>query len=212
MNEREWSTCSDPKVMLTFLREQGRLTDRMARLFAVAACRQIWPLLKDERSRKAVEVAERYADGLTDRSEIIAAAAAAGYAIVPAKPDAGAVAALSASSVAPAPGSRIQDGPYLTAVHTSVWVSRTGEPSASGAGQAALLHDLFAPFRTVGIEPTWRTPHILTLAHATYDARSLPSGHLNPSLLREVAAALEAAGCEDAELLGHLRSEVLGRS
>src|SRR5436190_21674746 len=61
MNEREWLTSIEPTPMLGYLR--GKASERKLRLFAVACCRRVWHLLPDERSRKAVEVSERYADG-----------------------------------------------------------------------------------------------------------------------------------------------------
>src|SRR5262245_40124145 len=62
MREGKWQRCADPQIMLQFL--QARASNRKFRLFACACCRNIWPLLKDENSRNAVEVAERFSDYL----------------------------------------------------------------------------------------------------------------------------------------------------
>ena len=63
---------------------RGRLTrkidtwnDKILRLFACWCVRQVWPLLTDERSRNAVEVAERYANGAATDEELYAARDAA---------------------------------------------------------------------------------------------------------------------------------------
>ena len=55
--------------------EQADERDRLARLFACWCVRQIWHLLTDDRSRTAVEVAERYAFGEATRDALNAAAA-----------------------------------------------------------------------------------------------------------------------------------------
>src|SRR5215204_4919218 len=62
MTEAEWLEGVELGPMLAFL--QGRASERKRRLFAAACCRRIWRRLKDGRSREAVNVAERYADGL----------------------------------------------------------------------------------------------------------------------------------------------------
>src|SRR6516225_2830409 len=71
MTEAEWLACTDPEPMLKFLR--GKAGSRKLRLFACACLRRVWHLLIEEPCRTAVEVSERYADGLATREELDAA-------------------------------------------------------------------------------------------------------------------------------------------
>ncbi|OAI40314.1 hypothetical protein AYO40_04905 [Planctomycetaceae bacterium SCGC AG-212-D15] len=70
MTEQEWSTCNDPAAMLGFLQIGRKEFDRKGRLFTIAACSRLQHLLTDERSRRALEVAERYADAKADDAEL----------------------------------------------------------------------------------------------------------------------------------------------
>src|SRR5262249_52831508 len=67
-----WATCTNPREMLMVF---GWLPakHRKRRLFACACARALEPLLTDERSRRAVQVAERYADGQVRLEEMRAA-------------------------------------------------------------------------------------------------------------------------------------------
>jgi hypothetical protein len=101
MTEQEWLASTDPEQMLNFLlgrKNRGAIltwlgvgrrssaprpvwvTDRKLRWFAVACCRRIWFLLRDERSQRAIETCERYADGLASEEELAASQAQAGAA------------------------------------------------------------------------------------------------------------------------------------
>jgi len=71
MNERAWLECGDPGPMLGWM--GYRLTDRQARLFAVACCRRIWDEFTNERVRRFVQVAQDYAEGKAMRSVRLAA-------------------------------------------------------------------------------------------------------------------------------------------
>ena len=71
-----------------------------------------------------------------------------------------------------------------------------------------VLRDVFTPFRAEIVERSWlmwNDGTITKIAQAIYDDRDLPSGHLRSDRLAVLADGLQDAGCDDAELLGHLR-------
>src|SRR5262249_35217628 len=80
--------------------------------------------------------------------------------------------------------------------------------SEERAAQAQLLRDIFYPFHNPIIAPTWLAWEggtVVRLAEAAYQERALPSGNLDAAHLGVLADALEEAGCDDKEMLTHLR-------
>jgi hypothetical protein len=83
MTEAEWLAAEDLFEMLRFINQHNGNNRRKAgrrklRLFGCASLRCRWELLPDPRSRYAVEVAERLADGLARNDEVEQASAQAG--------------------------------------------------------------------------------------------------------------------------------------
>src|SRR5262245_38680745 len=62
MTEAEWLASDDPEKTLAGLSVGA--SGRKLRLFAAACARRVVHLTRDERSSRAVEVAEQFADGL----------------------------------------------------------------------------------------------------------------------------------------------------
>src|SRR5687767_14312492 len=70
MTEAEWLACAQPHAMLDELPET-RQNDRKMRLFACACVRRVWHALRElGPEREAVEIAERFAEGLATRKEM----------------------------------------------------------------------------------------------------------------------------------------------
>jgi hypothetical protein len=118
-----WETCERSDWMIWTLRRIGFKDDRKYRLYACACVRgtpladgrTLWDLLADQRSRNAVEVAERYADGKASEEELqearnaayaADAAADAAYAAAAAAAAYAAYAADAAAAYAAAGGGR----------------------------------------------------------------------------------------------------------
>ncbi|HEV3257857.1 MAG TPA: hypothetical protein VG013_13310 [Gemmataceae bacterium] len=222
MTEAEWLACTDPTPMLHFLRAT-KASDRKLRLFAVACCRGIWPLLTDDRSRRAVEVAEAYADGLARlpalRDAYQAAWAAAKEAIASRDADAGqdlygmhddglAAPAACAAAYAASPDAQQVDSAGYYARHAQLQAASplpVAERTRRDAEQAALLRDLFGPlpFRDVAVGPsllTWKDGTLPKLAQAIYDDRQFGD-------MPVFADGLEEAGCDSPDIVRHCREQ-----
>lgn len=218
MDEQQWLESTGPRPMLQLL-WGSKISERKKRLFAIACCRSIWHLLADERSRQAIEVAERYADNQATVKELERAAESACSAC---RAEGGEEwweelhldspyrASLAAYNIA-LPMGWWGGVPAFVAPNNIVLEIAANE-RAAGEAQSALLRDIFGnPFRPL---PTL-TSALLTandglvvlLARAAYDERILPEGHLDNARLAVLTDALEEAGFEDEEMLSHLRKK-----
>jgi hypothetical protein len=205
VDEHTWLHGSDLERMLDSL--QDGATDRKLRLLACACLREVWGLLKEERSRAGLVVNERYADGLATANELEHAAIAARKVDDPA-----------AKGVWPARG--VEDSRWRArraaaaaagaAERAAAWAALKESPEAvapamQAAGEAArrrhcaLLRDAFGnPFRPVAAQPAWRTRDAVALATAIYQERAFDR-------LPILGDALEDAGCASADVLDHCR-------
>jgi hypothetical protein len=223
MTEAEWLACTDLNAMLAYVWD--RTTDRKLRLFACACVRRAWHLLKHKRSRLAIELAERYADGETGdrerRAEVTALASglhrrqwksdadfieirmrfAAKTAIeLEGLRLAEAVAGLTAqvaadAAVGPAPTAESSFNRYQNRMARALGAER--------AAQCALLRDIVGnPFSALSVVPTWLfwnercVPKIAQAVYVEHRFHELPV----------LGDALLDAGCDNEAILAHCRA------
>jgi hypothetical protein len=191
MTDAEWSTCTDPQQMLHLLLDSGKATERKLRLFACACCRLLWHQLEDQRSRKAVMIAESFADGLTGRRSLEKAIGYASDALGYARSH------YAAPEVHAACASAVALDAATAAFEALAQTALDGAPQAA---QAELLRDLFVQ-RPVLVDPAWLAWNdgtVVQMARAIYADRTF-------RWMPVLADALEEAGCTDADLLAHCR-------
>ena len=199
MTESDWFACTDPQKMLDFLR--GKTSPRKLRLFAVACCRRIWPLLTDERSRKAVEIAELFADGLENRERLIQArdqAREAKQFVGPGQVVAWRVAGAAQDATTDTGRSAALNCMAETSRAISVRDTNQCDPAELQQQSSVLRCILGNPIHSVALDPAWVTSTVRHLAEAIYETNDF-------TRLPILANALEDAGCPDAEILSHCR-------
>jgi hypothetical protein len=200
MTEEEWRTSTEPEAMFTQL---GRLKMRAARpwrLFACACCRRIWERIPPK-SRKAVEVAEAFAEGKATDAERARAMLAAGLSHHPAAAAARQTATPTRYIVADTRSARD------SAARAVAQMFRRNDEYlqafvAECAAQAELVREVFGnPFRQVAVDPAWLAAGgraVSRLAEAILEERAFER-------MPVLGDALEEAGCADAEMLAHCR-------
>jgi hypothetical protein len=216
VTEKEWFECTDPTPMLNWLR--GKVTARKSRLFALVCCRRMWHLLSDRRSRSAVERAEVLADKQTatpsEWHPLRLDAWSAEYELhggTDLQRDLAATVVKEAVTYQDSSeGLRIRAAStsHRTASTMSMGACFGSIFTAERAAHGGLIRCMFGnSFRPITIDVKWLTPAVTSVALTTYDERTMPSGELDSARLALLADALEEAGCTDADVLGHCRSD-----
>jgi hypothetical protein len=200
VDEAAWLTATDPTPMLAFLRNAEKARGRKLRLFAAACCRRIWYLLGDERSRRAVEVAERLADGAAEQPE---ADEAWHHAEEVYEADDYVGAAYAAASYLLLGDALATGAAAAEAVYDAADTDAEGAEAAERAVQAALLRDIFgnpfvAPPRIDASVLRWSDGCVVRIAEGIYQERAFERMGI-------LADALLDAGCDNDEVLSHCR-------
>jgi hypothetical protein len=232
MTEADWLGCADPTRMVDFLtrrRTRGRSRERRLTLFACACCRRLGRLIPTEPCRRAIEVAERYADGLATEQERFAAWSAAVASAeeegIPLRNDyyaetiewgcvPGGLAALAtvclvgagevdARGVATHAASEVAlDAGQVRSGKDASEVASGEAFAAEAAAQCLLLREIFHnPFRPSALDPA-------RAAWRAGAARAIAQGIYEDRAFAQLpilADALQEAGCADSTILDHLR-------
>jgi len=157
-------------------------------------------LLTDERSRLAVELAERYADGLATKDEMEAACKIA-HRLADEVRDVALYAAASAGRASVAfTGFSIRNA-VLAAVNRGAPTTRYNDGDAAKRKICDFFRDVYGPlpFRSVPFDFGWASSTVMSLAEGIYQERAFDR-------LPILADALEDVGCTNQEILSHCRS------
>lgn len=196
MTETDWLAYDDPERLLQFLR--NRASERKLRLLAYACCRRVEHLL-DVRSRSLLDLLERQVEGTATEVGVAFAQDLHDGSVAEAKP-------YTASHIA----GNMVNAAKVGAAWPAAWnvvgearralrFSHQGNTYEEARAQADLVREICGnPFRPVVLHPTAITPEIAAVAQSIYERRSFDR-------LPELAGLLEAAGCREVDLLGHLR-------
>jgi hypothetical protein len=203
MTDAEWLQAADLRPMLEFLRTQRTATKRKMRLFAAACSRRLWHLPGNGFGKPVIEVLERFADGLAEWNDVLGAIEAENPAM---------------KALWPGWGEEWRDTRLWEAVDFAAKyrpqaatdkfsLFRYGSLEGGGRDEPGelcyLIREMFGnPFRRISINPAWLRWHdglLVSMARRMYDSRDFRD-------MPVLADALEEAGCEDQDILGHCRS------
>jgi hypothetical protein len=222
MTEAEWWECDDPRALLQFLHEHcartgGKVSQRKLRLFLLACYQELWGNLTGTANRVALDLVEQLAQANLQEIPLRVVRIPTAQAVL----DCGASEPLEALWAVRKDG--VEEPVAVGAVNSNLasllerlacqqdlgwplgawlieWLGREG---LALWWQADLFRDVFrGPFGPLFFRSDWRARNgglAVRLAEMVYNDRAF---HDLPIL----ADALLDAGCEDTELLDHLRS------
>jgi hypothetical protein len=149
------------------------------------------------KGRAAVEAAEAYADNQIKRKDLMTVRAAA---LRHVRNSTDTPAAFAASSVS---HPRLATSWVAYLCRRACWSDYMEEQSVAnemaGEVQTVLVRDIFDnSFRSVTLDPAWRTSTAVGLARSMYQSRDF-------SPMPILADALEEAGCDNPDILTHCR-------
>jgi hypothetical protein len=203
LDELEWDCCTDPVTMLMELADRTSL--RKLRLFAVACCRRVLHLMREQHARQAVEQVAAAADSLLSceghrKAVVLANLEEAVRPAGSARHDAD-DAALTALAVVRA--NQVTDQLIRNlAVRTAISAARATGKRDEPVAQAHLVREVFGnPHRTVRVSAEWLAwggGTVRKVAESIYDEEAFGQ-------LPVLADALEEAGCPEGRLLQHFR-------
>jgi hypothetical protein len=199
MTEAEWLASNDPKPMWGFVLANG--SERKLRLFSCGRCRSLWHLLPDHRSKKVVEIVERYVDGSASDDERESARADAFDALDAPNSAAG-------NYFQPDAHADMLDAIFRLACVAAFAADATPSTLATWSAfnfenisQPTLLRCIFGnPFNPTIVRPSWLAPPVVRLAQKIYEDRTF-----NPDRMKALADALAQAGCMNQDILQHCR-------
>ena len=205
MTEAEWEACEDPEPMLALL--SGKVSDRKLRLCACGCCHRFWRLMGERAIPREVEVAEQFADGEVELSQVRRIRSRLGGREEKSSAWAanGVLYAVLDDSAEVAAGRTMKAALDFRYVFASEGLRSSGEyqaatdQKAEREGLLRLVCDIFGnPFRPVTFDPAWRTSTAVALARGMYESRDFGAMPI-------LADALQDAGCDNEDALNHCR-------
>ncbi len=225
MTEAEWLVSEDWAAMLEALSTPGDpvtdlmdrpISDRKLRLFACACCRDVWERFTELYPRRCVEAAERYADGerVKTKMEFAGSKYRTGHTSTLHNERIGLACCLEDASEAARQTSREHTLLYFDQadarrVQANLLREIIGNPFRPGLswcdvpsqGRRLCYYEripAMAEDRWDYRPHEWLTPTVVSIAQHAYDSRDFAG-------LPILADALEEAGCDNEDVLRHLR-------
>jgi hypothetical protein len=201
MKEQTWLKVDWDDLYQRIRFAAGKVSARKLRLLAASNCRLIWPLIPRRDCKKAVEVAEAFADGEATKKAMAEISKAL----------------RQASRERLAYWQQSAFNACFDAVRERIVECAFGNPiEVAGAAlhrdlpewdydemkeiQLSRLLDVVGPlpFRKTKLQPNWLTDTVTILARTMYDSRDFGAMPI-------LADALQDAGCDNDEILLHCR-------